>query len=79
MYRKMGMPSEAAEALAQKMTSMVPMKRFGTAEEVAKKALFLLSADSAYVTGSEVFVDGGVTGIGAASAMIGSATYLSGG
>ncbi len=72
VYGKMGMPPEAAQALTQKMTSMIPMKRFGTAEEVARAALFLLSADSAYITGTEVFVDGGVTGIGAASGMIGS-------
>jgi 3alpha(or 20beta)-hydroxysteroid dehydrogenase len=37
----------------------VPMKRMGTAEEVAKLVLFLLSDDSAYITGAEVAIDGG--------------------
>jgi 3alpha(or 20beta)-hydroxysteroid dehydrogenase len=39
----------------------VPMKRMGTAEEVAKLVLFLLSEESAYITGAEVTIDGGVS------------------
>lgn len=37
----------------------IPMGRMGTAEEVARVALFLASDDSAYMTGSELIVDGG--------------------
>jgi 3alpha(or 20beta)-hydroxysteroid dehydrogenase len=37
----------------------VPMKRMGTAEEVAALVLFLLSDESGYVTGAEVAIDGG--------------------
>jgi 3alpha(or 20beta)-hydroxysteroid dehydrogenase len=40
---------------------MVPMKRQGTADEVARLVLFLLSDESAYITGAEVAIDGGVT------------------
>ena len=39
----------------------VPMRRFGTSEEVAKLVLFLLSDDSAYMTGAELAIDGGVS------------------
>jgi 3alpha(or 20beta)-hydroxysteroid dehydrogenase len=39
----------------------IPMKRMGTAAEVARVVLFLLSDDSSYMTGSELAVDGGVT------------------
>jgi 3alpha(or 20beta)-hydroxysteroid dehydrogenase len=39
----------------------VPMKRMGTAEEVAHLVLFLLSDESAYITGAEVAIDGGAT------------------
>ncbi|HXA22050.1 MAG TPA: glucose 1-dehydrogenase [Acetobacteraceae bacterium] len=45
----------------QRRMQQVPMKRMGTAEEVAKLVLFLLSEDSAYITGAEVTIDGGVS------------------
>ncbi|WP_156842424.1 SDR family NAD(P)-dependent oxidoreductase [Novosphingobium aquimarinum] len=38
----------------------VPMKRFGTAEELAQTALFLASDRSSYTTGAEFVVDGGL-------------------
>lgn len=39
----------------------VPLKRQGSAEEVAQLVLFLLSDESAYITGAEVAIDGGIT------------------
>jgi 3alpha(or 20beta)-hydroxysteroid dehydrogenase len=45
----------------EKRVRMVPMKRMGTAEEVAKLVLFLLSDESGYITGAEVAIDGGVS------------------
>lgn len=44
-----------------KRTERVPLKRFGTAEEIAGLVLFLLSDESRYMTGSEVTMDGGVS------------------
>lgn len=44
-----------------KRLKSVPMRRTGTAEEVAQAVLFLLSDESSYVTGAELAVDGGVT------------------
>ena len=40
---------------------LVPMKRMGTAEEVAALVLFLLSDESGYITGAEVAIDGGAS------------------
>jgi 3alpha(or 20beta)-hydroxysteroid dehydrogenase len=40
---------------------LVPMKRMGTADEVASLVLFLLSEESGYITGAEVAIDGGVS------------------
>jgi NAD(P)-dependent dehydrogenase (short-subunit alcohol dehydrogenase family) len=46
------------EAIAR-MVSSIPMGRMGSPEEIAKAALFLASDDSSFVTGIELFVDGG--------------------
>lgn len=51
--------SRRAEALVE----AVPMKRFGSAEEVARAALFLAAPAAAYVTGHVLVVDGGVTAL----------------
>lgn len=44
---------------AAQLRASIPMGRTGTAEEIAKAALFLASDDSSFVTGIELFVDGG--------------------
>src|ERR1700681_1491976 len=49
---------QSAEAIAR-IVSTIPMGRMGKPEEVANVALFLASDDSSFVTGIELFVDGG--------------------
>ncbi len=49
------------EEKRQRRLVHIPMGRFGTAEEMAKAALFLASDDASYITGSEFLVDGGIT------------------
>jgi NAD(P)-dependent dehydrogenase (short-subunit alcohol dehydrogenase family) len=55
---KMFPEKDAAAHLREKMISMVPMKRWGTSEEIAKAALFL-AFDATFTTGAELPVDGG--------------------
>src|SRR5215208_3145665 len=39
----------------------IPMRRIGEPEEIAKVAFFLASTDASYITGTTVYVDGGLT------------------
>jgi len=50
---------EAAEERMKTISNSVPLGRFGTPDEIAKAVVFLASDDSSYITGTELFVDGG--------------------
>lgn len=62
IYDKIGL-GEQKDAFKQQMSALNPMRRFGRPEEVAGAALFLASADSSYVTGVELAVDGGLASL----------------
>ena len=47
--------------IEQMLQTTVPMKRFGTPEEIADCAIFLCSARASFITGSVMVVDGGQT------------------
>ncbi len=57
LHTKLGIEGTAKEA----MTSQIPLGRFGTAEEIAATVLHLSAAESAYMVGTEVIVDGGMS------------------
>jgi len=51
--------SETGEQRKKMISTTVPLGRFGRPEEIAKAAVFLASDDASYITGIELFVDGG--------------------
>jgi NAD(P)-dependent dehydrogenase (short-subunit alcohol dehydrogenase family) len=63
IFGKIGLPPEVIQEFAKEMTQKSPLKRIGKAEDVAKGALYLLSDQSTYVTGTELFVDGGMANL----------------
>jgi NAD(P)-dependent dehydrogenase (short-subunit alcohol dehydrogenase family) len=56
-----GIDPAAPERVKAEREGRIPMKRYGTPEEVARLALFLASEESAYCTGGTYMVDGGWT------------------
>jgi len=59
IFGKLGLPADAVKGFVEQTTAKSLAKRFGRADEVAKLARFLLSADSSYIIGAEIRIDGG--------------------
>jgi len=51
--------SQVGEQRRKMISTSIPLGRFGTPDEIAKAVVFLASDDSSYVSGTELFVDGG--------------------
>jgi NAD(P)-dependent dehydrogenase (short-subunit alcohol dehydrogenase family) len=58
--KNLGLSGDELEDLATLTASKSLLKRFGTPEEVARVARFLLPPDSSNIAGSETVIDGGV-------------------
>lgn len=61
IFGRFDMPQEQAQEMAQQITSMIPMGRFGASDEIAEAVVFLASPESSFVLGSEFVVDGGLS------------------
>lgn len=60
LYGRLGFPAEQLDAMAASIQAQVPLKRFGTPDEVASAVLFLSNKESAFIVGTELIVDGGM-------------------
>ncbi len=60
LHRNPGMSDEQVEQLKEMMIANIPMHRMGQSEDVAKAVLFLASDDASFITGANLFVDGGL-------------------
>lgn len=55
-----GLSAEKVVQMKARISTAIPLGRLAQVDEIAKAALFLLSNDSSFITGSELFVDGGM-------------------
>ena len=60
---ELGLSDEQIEQFKVQAAATTPLGRTGTPEEIAKVVLFLASDDSSFITGTELFVDGGAAQI----------------
>jgi NAD(P)-dependent dehydrogenase (short-subunit alcohol dehydrogenase family) len=55
----LGQTEEQSKQIVRSLVSTTPMGRLGDPDEIAKAVVFLASDDSSFITGIELFVDGG--------------------
>lgn len=61
IYGKLGLDEKTLEATAAQIQNQIPLGRFGTPEEIAATVLHLSSPESAYIVGTEIIADGGMS------------------
>ena len=54
------MVSAIPEKVRNRLLDQIPLHRFGTAEEVARAVVYIVSSDGDYITGAEVSINGGL-------------------
>src|SRR3989338_1222397 len=60
-YIQTDMTAQLKEEARDEILKAIPLRRFGTADDVAGVCLFLASAQAGYITGETIVVDGGMT------------------
>lgn len=61
LYGRLGIPAEQLSEVAANIQSQIPLKRFGTPDEIASAVLYLSSQESAFIVGTELIIDGGMS------------------
>jgi len=61
LYGKLGLDAASLDATAAQIQNQVPLGRFGTPDEIASTVLHLSSPESAFIVGTEIIADGGMS------------------
>ena len=61
IYGKLGLDADTLKATAAQIQSQIPLGRFGTPEEIASTVLHLSASESAFIVGTEIIADGGMS------------------
>jgi NAD(P)-dependent dehydrogenase (short-subunit alcohol dehydrogenase family) len=61
IYGKLGLDAETLRATAAQIQSQIPLGRFGTPAEIAATVLHLSAPESAFIVGTEIIADGGMS------------------
>jgi NAD(P)-dependent dehydrogenase (short-subunit alcohol dehydrogenase family) len=61
LYGKLGLDAATLEATAAQILEQVPVGRFGTPDEIASTVLHLSAPESAFIVGTEIIADGGMS------------------
>ena len=61
IFGRNGASAGEIQGIKEGMKSMVPLKRLGTVQEIARTVLFLASEDSSFILGADIVVDGGTS------------------
>jgi len=61
LHARLGTPVAKPGEAVTGLQAMIPLKRFGTPEEVASAVLYLASTDAAFIVGTELVIDGGMS------------------
>jgi len=61
IYGKLGLDAATLDATAAQIQSQIPLGRFGQPEEIAATVLHLAAPESAFIVGTEIVVDGGMS------------------
>ncbi len=59
IINRSGLDEEGVKGLRVHLNEAVPMKRLGEPDEIARALLFMASGEASFITGTDLFVDGG--------------------
>lgn len=61
LYDRLGLPATQLSEVAASIQAQIPLKRFGTPDEIASAVLYLASTESEFIVGTELVADGGMS------------------